>query len=37
MCAACWEGGKGLMGKEIEEKFGWDGWEVLEVLVGEVK
>jgi hypothetical protein len=25
------------MGKEIEEKFGWDGWEVLEVLVGEVK
>jgi hypothetical protein len=26
------EGEKGLMRKEIEEEFGWDGWEVLEVM-----
>jgi hypothetical protein len=32
MCAACWEGEKSLTGKEIEEEFGWDRWEVLEVM-----
>jgi hypothetical protein len=32
MRAACWEGERGVMGKEIEEEFGGDGWEVLEVM-----
>jgi hypothetical protein len=32
MRAARWEGEKGPMGQEIEEEFGWDGWEVLAVM-----
>jgi hypothetical protein len=32
MCTACWEGRESLMGKEIEEEFGGDGWEVLELM-----